>query len=65
MYHNHLEYVYARMPAGGRGRLTLPTAASPSSTSLTLLLGFGVSAMVEELDGGEAARFARRLLPTL
>jgi len=50
---------------------TFPTAASPSSTSLTLLLGFGVAAVEEsvmaavgEVLDGEVGRFARRLLPT-
>lgn len=35
----HVPMCDARGPDTGR---TLPTAASPSSTSLTLLLGFGV-----------------------
>lgn len=48
---------------------TLPTAASPSSTSLTLLLGFGAEAVVESVIGAgggevEDGRLARRLRPT-
>lgn len=49
---------------------TLPTAASPSRTSLTLLLGLGAegadeSVMGEEEDGGDEGRVALRLRPTL
>lgn len=36
--------------------LTLPTAASPSNTSLTLLLGFGADAFVESVIEGENVR---------
>jgi hypothetical protein len=45
--------------------LTLPTAASPSRTSLTLLLGLG-AALVESVieDGGVVGRLARKLRPT-
>lgn len=43
--------------------LTFPTAASPSKTSLTLLLGFGAEA-VESVMGGEGGRFARSERPT-
>lgn len=46
-----------------RGR-TFPTAASPSSTSLTLLLGLGAEA-VESAMEGEGGRFARSERPTL
>jgi hypothetical protein len=35
------------------GRRTFPTAASPSSTSLTLLLGLGALALVESDMAGE------------
>ena len=47
---------------------TLPTAASPSSTSLTLLLGLGAlgageSDMIGSV-GGDEGRLALRLLPT-
>jgi hypothetical protein len=49
-----------------RMSLTFPTAASPSSTSLTLLLGLGAVLAADSLMlDGEEARFARRLLPTL
>lgn len=58
MLRAHVGWNTEKMP------LTLPTAASPSSTSLTLLLGFGASAMDSVLEG-EEARLARRLLPTL
>lgn len=56
--------------------ITFPTAASPSRTSLTLLLGFGAAAVLAEsvmgagvevsvlLEVGEEGRFALRLLPT-
>ena len=49
----------------------MPTAASPSSTSLTLLLGFGAEDVVEsvigevEVVGGSEGCDARRLRPTL
>jgi len=53
----------------GGGR-TLPTAASPRRTSLTLLLGLGAEACVESamlVDGeeGEGGRLARKLRPML
>lgn len=45
--------------------ITLPTAASPSRTSLTLLLGFGADAAAESVMGeGEGGLFARKLAPT-
>lgn len=43
---------------------TFPTAASPSSTSLTLLLGLGAE-VVESPMEGEDGRFARSERPTL
>ena len=51
--------------------LTFPTAASPSNTSLTLLLGFGAVAPAASVIEGSLALegieglFARRLRPTL
>ena len=47
--------------------LTLPTAASPSRTSLTLLLGFGAEGVAESVIGevADGDGFARRLRPTL
>lgn len=49
--------------------LTFPTAASPSRTSFTLLLGFGAAAPVAfaslMVSEGDEAQFALRLLPTL
>ena len=58
------------------GKHTLPTAASPSRTSLTLLLGLGAEGVEEESVmevevevvsrwDGEGGRFARRLRPRL
>ena len=44
--------------------LTFPTAASPSRTSLTLLLGLGAEAL-ESVMEGEEGRFARSERPTL
>ena len=47
--------------------LTFPTAASPSSTSLTLLLGFGADAAVEsamEVGDDGSGLLARKLRPT-
>ena len=46
---------------------TFPTAASPRSTSLTLLLGFGADAAAEsviEVEVDEGGWLARRLRPT-
>ena len=44
---------------------TFPTAASPSSTSFTLLLGFGADTSLESvIEGGEGALLARKLRPT-
>lgn len=54
----------SRRCAGGCGMLTFPTAASPSRTSLTLLLGFGAEAL-ESVMEGEGGRFARSERPTL
>lgn len=48
--------------------LTLPTAASPSSTSFTLLLGFGplaLESVIGVVEGSFAELRARRLLPRL
>lgn len=49
--------------------LTLPTAASPSRTSLTLLLGLGAEGAAASVMGGagregEGGLFARRERPT-
>lgn len=58
---------------GDKGTHTFPTAASPSRTSFTLLLGFGAAAPEESaiwvvlevsVVVGEEGRFALRLLPT-
>lgn len=45
---------------------TFPTAASPSSTSLTLLLGFGADAAAESVMSVSevCGLFARKLRPT-
>lgn len=55
------------------GPRTFPTAASPSRTSLTLLLGFGAEGCEESAmdplvvvsTDGEVGRLALRLRPTL
>lgn len=60
-----LEFLYISSAIKGH---TLPTAASPSNTSLTLLLGFGAGGCAESaMAGGEGeeGRLARRLRPTL
>ena len=46
------------------GLLTLPTAASPRRTSLTLLLGFGAEALAASVMEGEDGLLARKLRPT-
>ena len=47
---------------------TFPTAASPSKTSLTLLLGLGADAAAESVmvvgEGGFCGLLARKLRPT-
>lgn len=60
---------WCRVCAGGGDRgHTLPTAASPSRTSLTLLLGLGALGAGESdmagSVGGDEGRLALRLLPT-
>ncbi len=42
---------------------TLPTAASPSRTSLTLLLGLGADAVESVIELGELGLLARKLRP--
>ena len=46
----------------GVGLLTFPTAASPSNTSLTLLLGFGAAAPESVMGGLREGRFRVSLL---